>query len=224
MDLFESPFHYLCVALFISSLLSIPRRPRAGGPSHIFLSQNEYINCIEAWRAASSSGPSENKAWAVGIAGTASTAVGQCQAAIQRSNVPKPFPPAPVTQNPHSSSRSKRGQAADPYKLLLWVESPGWTQWAAKSPVHHLHLEWKFISVSNHPVMEERWRQTLMSRPRPRHHLLKLHLLTNDLSMISLIFRTSDLDFSILFFTGREKVSLNACFEMSAISPYPYPS
>lgn len=69
-----------------------------GASSHIFLSQNEYINMIEARRAARSSGPPENKACAVGIAGTASSAVCQCQTAIQRSNVPNPFLPVPVTQ------------------------------------------------------------------------------------------------------------------------------
>lgn len=96
---FKSLFYYLLVAAYvyqITALGSFCLRP--GGPSHIFLSENEYINIFEAWRAASSSGPPENKAWTVGIAGTASSAVCQCQTAIQRSNAPNPFPPVPVTQ------------------------------------------------------------------------------------------------------------------------------
>lgn len=64
------------------------------------------------------------------------------------------------------------------------------------------------------------------SWPLPHHHLLKRNLLvtvrrslfplsTNDLSVLSLVFQTSDLTFSTPIHAGQEKVSLNACFEIS---------
>lgn len=64
------------------------------------------------------------------------------------------------------------------------------------------------------------------SWPLPHHHLVKQNLLvtvrrslfplrTNDLSMLPLVFQTSDLTFSTSIHAGWEKVSLNACFEIS---------
>lgn len=89
-----------------------------GGPSQIFLSQNEYVNIIKAWGAASSSGPPENKSlggWNCwhGILSCLSTPGGYSEIKCAKS-----LPVYSRNSSSQSSSRSPRGQTADPYKLL----------------------------------------------------------------------------------------------------------
>ncbi|GAA6076022.1 uncharacterized [Tachysurus ichikawai] len=152
----------------------------------MFLSQTEYIHIIEAWRAASSSGPPENKAWAVGIAGMASWAVLQCQAAIQRSNAPDPFPPVPVTQPlSHLPGHQRVKQLIHADFYYDWKVQDGLSEWT-----NHLSIT-KILSESSFQILITlSWRNVRVknfSRPllQHHHHLLKLNLLVTVVSRSS---------------------------------------